>query len=199
MACTNVNLDKDNQIDNRTGKSYMKHTSRRTLHNACFLASLIAAVGCSKGPKLPTVPVSGTVTLDGTPLEGASVAFSPSDMEGKPANGITNAEGKFTLKTFLGGTEGQADGALAGDYTVMVTKYEAQSGSAPPDNSSTGDYVEQQKKAQEAMKSNTPLPPQSQGAAKLVTPPKYANPKETDLKASIKPSGNPPITLELKS
>jgi len=75
----------------------------------CFL-------GCSGGPDdaPETIPVTGTVTLDGAPLSDARVTFIP-DGSGQAASGPTDAEGKFTLKT------NGLDGAPAGKYKVSVS------------------------------------------------------------------------------
>ena len=64
-----------------------------------FLASLtvVAFVGCG-GPKWPpTYKSSGTVTLDGTPVERATISFYPLDGQ-KPANATTDANGAFEVK-----------------------------------------------------------------------------------------------------
>jgi hypothetical protein len=74
--------------------------------------SLILLVGCNRGPRM--VPVSGVVLLDGKPVEGAAVLFTP-DAGGRPADGATDKEGKFTLQTFQ-----PADGAVLGKYKVAV-------------------------------------------------------------------------------
>jgi hypothetical protein len=71
-------------------------------------------VGC--GDSVPAMaPVSGVVTVDGQPVEGATVTFVP-EAGGRPAIGLTNAEGKFTLETLKPG-----DGALVGKHKVTVT------------------------------------------------------------------------------
>lgn len=70
--------------------------------------------GC--GPKYPeTIPVAGTVTLDGRPVSGAAVVFTPE--AGEAATATTDASGRFSLSTFRLG-----DGALPGDYRVTVSK-----------------------------------------------------------------------------
>jgi hypothetical protein len=47
-----------------------------------------------------TVPVSGTITLDGAPLFGVVVFFHPVDHAvGRMAEGCTGRLGKFTLRT----------------------------------------------------------------------------------------------------
>jgi hypothetical protein len=63
------------------------------------------------------VPVRGTVTFDGAPLEQASLAFLP-EGEGEPAHSMTKAGGAFELDTH------DARGAKPGKYRVTVTKLE---------------------------------------------------------------------------
>jgi hypothetical protein len=48
-----------------------------------------------------TVPVTGTVTLDGAPLEGAAVLLEPSQ-GGTPASATTDTSGSFSLNTVPG-------------------------------------------------------------------------------------------------
>lgn len=79
------------------------------------LAVALAVVGC--GPSGPVLtPVNGVVTLEGEPLEGAVVLFQPEE-GGKPATGLTDAAGAFTLTTFEPG-----DGAQVGVNSVAITK-----------------------------------------------------------------------------
>ncbi len=91
------------------------------------LMLLVGALGCGGG----LVPVTGVVTLDGRPVEGAMVLFVPEDHRGQPAQGVTAADGTFSLST------GMEPGAAPGDYKVLVTKT---SGTLPPgaDPSSSG-------------------------------------------------------------
>ena len=59
------------------------------------LLSLFTLVGCG-GPKGPAVTaVSGTVMLDGEPLDGASVVFHPTSSSGLAGSGKTSADGTF--------------------------------------------------------------------------------------------------------
>ena len=76
---------------------------------------LLATAGC--GNRTP-VPVTGTVTLDGEPVEGATVTFHAlgDDKEGRPATGQTDKTGTFRLTT------GNEDGARPGEYKVVVIK-----------------------------------------------------------------------------
>ena len=79
--------------------------------------------GCGSGEERPPVyQVTGTVTRNGTPLEGAVVTFSPAEA-GRAASGTTDASGKYTLTTWA-----KDDGAELGRYRVTITKYDS-----PPD------------------------------------------------------------------
>jgi hypothetical protein len=81
-----------------------------------LLLSLLGALGCGGSDRPATAPVSGVVLLDGNPVEGAAVMFMPV-AGGRPAQGLTDAQGKFALTTFE-----TNDGALLGDHKVSVTK-----------------------------------------------------------------------------
>jgi hypothetical protein len=82
--------------------------------NSCIgvLVLALAIAGCNRGPQM--APVSGVVLLSGQPVEGAAVLFTP-ESGGRPADGVTDKEGKFTLQTFAPG-----DGALIGKYNVAI-------------------------------------------------------------------------------
>lgn len=84
------------------------------------LAALVVS-GCKRGTSLKTVPVEGTVTFNGAPLTDAVVTFFPLAGEDPPANGTTDAEGKFKLQTYVSPTQ-ILDGAVAGQYRVSVVK-----------------------------------------------------------------------------
>jgi hypothetical protein len=93
---------------------------RGLLHRILPLVGLIvlldAATGCESS-RTP-VSVSGTVTLDGKPVEGATVTFHlvRDNKEGRTATGQTDKTGTFRLKT------GNEDGAPPGEYKVVITK-----------------------------------------------------------------------------
>ena len=77
---------------------------------ACVLAGCLV-LGCSRGPSL--VPVSGTVTVDGKPLQAGAVLVAP--MGGRAAGGRIGADGRFTLSTWQ-----PEDGVVAGSHRVEV-------------------------------------------------------------------------------
>jgi hypothetical protein len=85
---------------------------------ASVSATLLAVVGCSDGPTL--VPVAGVVTLDGKPLEGATLSFVP--LPGNPVStagtDATGPSGNFKM-TYNGRA-----GLAPGKYSVAVSKTE---------------------------------------------------------------------------
>lgn len=84
------------------------------LHGA-FTVMLIGMAGCDTTP--PLVPASGTINLDGKPLDGAVVRFVPVDGEGAwIAEGTTDSQGRVQLR--YGGTK---DGAPVGHYKVILS------------------------------------------------------------------------------
>jgi hypothetical protein len=82
----------------------------------CILAALLSA-GCNRGPDLPkAVPVSGTVTLDGKPLAGVTVRFTPiENTPGTGAAGSTDKDGKYSISDRRGDK-----GAAVGAYRVTI-------------------------------------------------------------------------------
>ena len=74
-----------------------------------FVAILM--VGCGE----PDV-VSGLVTLDGEPLAGAIVQFTPEGSEGRIAVGKTGTDGTYELRTST-----SIAGVTPGTYRVTIT------------------------------------------------------------------------------
>ncbi len=76
--------------------------------------------GCGSSDGYSLVPVSGTITLDGQPLAGASISFQPAGggSIGPSSGAVTDASGKYELKT------SEADsraGAVVGSHQVRIT------------------------------------------------------------------------------
>jgi hypothetical protein len=150
--------------------------------------------------------VNGVVTVDGKPVEGATVTFI-SEKGDQSFSGSTNANGEFSLAS------GQQLGAYPGNYKVLVVK----SPTHPTDEAldpSSPDVMKQMKKETESIvKAATPTGndpkskmmkgaggsvPLAPGATiKSVLPHTYAKLDTTPLTAKV-PSETP-ITLELKS
>jgi len=95
---------------------------QKQFYLAIFLVlnvSLLLTCGCGSD-KLKTERVTGIVTMNGKPVAGAVVTFSPVDRtKSHPATGHTDDKGKYTLQTLLGDVDA---GTTPGDYKVMVTK-----------------------------------------------------------------------------
>jgi hypothetical protein len=151
--------------------------SKRALCGAVATALLLASAGCGKKP----APVRGTLTLDGQPVEGATVLFVPEQAgEGRQATGQTGAGGKFELTTARKG-----DGAFPGNYKVVVQYGE---GVEAPPSSNMRDAFQGLDKAR---KEGNKKPP------KYVIPPQYGNPAKTDLRQKVPTGGE--VQLDLKS
>ena len=91
-----------------------KTISEWRLPDAVLLAAMLALGGC--GPAgLNVVPVAGSVTLDGKPVEDAAVAFVAVD-GGHLAHGVTDHQGRFALTTT------NRPGAVVGEHRVVITK-----------------------------------------------------------------------------
>lgn len=98
---------------------------RSSLVMLATLSLMAAPSGCSRyredewSRAWPArVPVSGVVTLDTQPVEGAHVAFA-TDRAGKAYNAmaVTDAQGRFRLQTFR-----PQDGAVPGMHRVQIEK-----------------------------------------------------------------------------
>jgi hypothetical protein len=87
---------------------------------ALMILVSFVSIGSGCGDGVTLVPVSGTVTLDGKPLEGATLSFVP--LPGNPVTtsgtDVTGPTGNFQM-TFNGRA-----GLAPGKYKVMVSKTE---------------------------------------------------------------------------
>jgi hypothetical protein len=87
---------------------------------------MLVASGCIGSEKF--APVSGKVTLNGTPLAHATVNFLPlakpgSIDAGESSAGKTNAQGQFTLTSSTG-----RKGALVGRHRVSISALDQRAG-----------------------------------------------------------------------
>lgn len=125
-----------------------------------LIVCCLVLAGCEAVPEHQkgTVPVKGSVTLNGSPVPGATVTFlAPKD--GRSASAVTDAQGRYALTTFRRG-----DGALPGDYNVIVMKFEVVTGEP------TGKKY---------------VPVQENPEPKNQLPGRYARPGKSGLKATV--------------
>ena len=149
----------------------------------------LALAGCpGSGDRPDTYSVSGTVKFSGAPLADATVMFAPVDGQ-RIALGRTNANGEYSLTTFS-----PNDGAMEGDYTVLVRK--AMNTSAEVTEAAHTDEVIEDPKAggdggHDAGQDQSP-------ESVVMVPPKYANKNLSDLSAKVTPDGENVFNFELK-
>lgn len=139
-----------------------------------MLVCLGGLCGCGAGGgNLPrTVPASGVVTLDGKPVEGAQVVLVPAGDATTGAYGVSDAQGRFSLRAF-----DQKDGAIPGDYLVQVSKTIEVRLKGPPGSLDGGDPVR----------------------FEHGVPARYTSAQTSGLKVTIPDTGKRDIQLELTS
>ncbi len=137
---------------------------------AGLVGGLLLLPGCGKDSQLQ--PVEGAVTLDGKPVEGATVSLIPD--QGLPATGLTDSQGHFTLSTI------GEPGCKPGAYAIIVTKLKPS-----PDNPS----------AELGLPSDAS---QGHNAPQHLMPKKYAAVETSGLKTIVDQSHRP-LALELSS
>src|SRR5262249_29630685 len=101
-----------------------------------MLTTLLALAACGCGGRKGPVAVAGVVLLDGKPVAGATVSFLPTGETGRPATGLTDGQGVFRLTT-----SDKGDGALPGDYRVVVARLVPKA----PDGPRWTEYWDQEK------------------------------------------------------
>lgn len=135
-------------------------------------------VGCS-GDKLPeTYPVTGVVTYQGKPLEGASLSLVAKDPKGRSAGATTDSEGKFSVSTYFSPTA-HPEGAISGKYVITVSKKPVEE---------LPEEMDAQEQMAEFMK---------RGAPKDLVPKIYQNPETTTLNVTVADASPEPLELNL--
>jgi len=146
---------------------------------AVCLVAVVALVGCSggSGDRPKTVKAGGTVTLDGAPVAGATVSFTPQG-EGRSAVAQTDAQGRFTLNT-----TNTIPGVMPGDYKVGISKEKTEGGMTS-------------EQSQEYFQKTGKAPPPPKVTSEL--PEKYKNPATSGFSAKVQASGTNEFKFELK-
>jgi hypothetical protein len=134
-------------------------------------------IGCGAETVKPNlekvVPVSGTLTYKGQPLEGYMVSFLPVDGR-RPAVGVTDVNGKFKL-----GTNSADDGAPPGQCEVTVVW------AGPKETGPAG---------QESIIDDPAQLPKP----KIQIPEKYASPKASGLSLNVPAGGLSDLKIDLQ-
>ena len=141
--------------------------ARRSLPLGGILLFLAAGCGSDR-PEM--APVTGTVLLNGQPVIEAGVTFMPS--AGRPATGQSDEAGRFELTTFNSG-----DGAVLGQHVVTITKTETREVTYPDGGREPVEKIVR--------------PP-----GRLV-PPRYSDPGQSNLSATVTADGENDFTFEL--
>jgi hypothetical protein len=159
---------------------------QRVGNRLLVLALLLAASGCGR----QMVQLEGKVTLDGEPLEGATVTFNPEGGAGAPASGLTGSDGVFYLTTRTSG-----DGVARGSYKVTVTKPAASevAGTAQPNAGDPQGLMKAMKEFQEKHRQGKETPKKKAAAI----PDQYTNAEKTPLKCEVPPDR--PVEFKLRS
>lgn len=79
------------------------------------LLLLLGITGCG-GSGIPTASVSGTVTVNGQPVQGVEVMFVP-DAKIRPSVGLTDAKGRYRAE-FLNTQSGVALGPCVVQFSI---------------------------------------------------------------------------------
>jgi hypothetical protein len=147
----------------------MKLQSAMPMRYACGLWFMVAAaMGCA--PATDAVPAGGVVTLEGVPVEGATVGFLPRDANNKGAYGKTDAEGRFRLQTYSAN-----DGAVPGEYDVTIHKV----------------HITPEQFERDDPRWKPPPPP------RYLVPKKYSDPNSSGLKATVTKGKRNEFTFQL--
>ena len=161
-------------------------------------AALLAAAGCGGGVK----SVEGTLTLDGTPVEGATITFYSIEGETKGnavASAVSDAQGHFKV------VPSSKEGIPSGKHKVVVIKTAVPGGQ----DFSAGKSPDAEKQAAamksafelsrpDAKKGTGVLPPKlaGMGLSNSVLPEKYASVEKTPLEVTI-PAPDNKVELKL--
>lgn len=168
-------------------------TPLKTFGPLAIGGTLLLFLGCGgggvgEGDQVDVYSVTGKITMNGAPVPGATVTFSP--QEGQPvAYGRTNSSGEYALTTYEAN-----DGAAAGPYVVLVTKSTGGSSQGPSEE-----------EVHEAMTSGGGAPPgghggaggQDEGSGSLL-PEKYSKQTASGLEANVTPDGENKFDFDLQ-
>jgi hypothetical protein len=102
-----------------------------------FASIMLLCIGC--GQSLPVAPVSGTITIDGQPLAGATITTQPiatdTQNPGPGSFGHTDDQGHYELEL----VQPARKGAIIGQHRVMISRANAAEASSSPQRAAGSD------------------------------------------------------------
>ena len=111
-------------LDNNRSATRRGHAARFlvTLLLVSLSTAVLSAIGCGSS-KQPLVPVSGVVTLNGKPIDGARVLFEPESTGdvlnvGPSSYAVTDEQGRYSLETMDG-----EEGAVVAHHRVTISTF----------------------------------------------------------------------------
>lgn len=146
----------------------------RPFSTTLILIGLCSLAGCGDGAAFKTAPVSGTVMIDGVPVEDAEVHFIGVGMN---AVGKTDSQGKYELER----------GAVVGENQVYISKYVGGVGGEQ------GEIDAGQMEAMAIAQGGT------RNAPKQLIPARYSNPASMSLTLTIPSEGISSADFDLSS
>jgi hypothetical protein len=160
---------------------------RRALIQAAGFVALVGLIGCGSKQNGNLATVSGVVTHNGTPVEGAKVIFNSTiEVDGKQGVAYaaqTDSSGKYVIAT-----AGKEPGIPPGLYKVTITKYQGKSTTGTPEEIDSGQLDAQISDGAGAGK----------GGPTNLLPKEYASPGSTKLSATLESGKNENVNFDLK-
>lgn len=156
-----------------------------------------ALTGCGGSDRPAVALASGIVKLDGIPMAGATVTFIPKE-GGRPGSGMTDAEGRYTIKTYE-----DAEGGIVGEHKVAVMKVggagafamvgEGGDATVPNgDESGENDGSDGLSQLEETETKSSEQP-----TTIYFIPQKYINPETSGLRMTVPSEGSDALNLDL--
>ena len=151
--------------------------AKRCLVRVAGLAALVLALGCSRGGIANLATVSGTVTHNGVPIDGAKVVLhSTAEAAGQKGNSYaatTDSSGKYLIVGL-----GKEPGIPSGMYKVTVVRLDLK-GTLPTDGMDAGQM-------------------EASGMSRNLLPKDYEDPARTKLSVTLEPGKNENKNFDLK-
>lgn len=148
-----------------------------TMLRFALLFFACVCIGCGPADGIERVPITGLLTVQGKPLPGATLSFTPvGETAGPGAIGRSDAEGKFEVIS----SRERHEGIPPGEYTVRVSLFVMPDGTPLPPEVPQADAPRSRQSVPPPFSSpNSPLKvviPKEGGAVKVDIPAKLLIP-----------------------